>query len=410
VYVAFADKNPQNAKAPDALRDAIETYMIVVDSARQKNIPDDQVTAARNRAIELSSRLVEQYPNYQYRLNYQNLNARLLADAGRREEAITALRALADNPRNPQRLAIRARLATTLDSAGQKAEAAKEYETLSRQATGTEAQNAAWNAALTWREAGDTAQATRAYAEFIRRFPNTDRAREARAQRYNLLIATGDTAAAQTELRAFCRAPRTDEEKAQCAGERARVAAGEARTAFERGRDLYQRYDALTLRISSKANLTQKGVAAASRQKQQLLQQVSNAFKEAIASGNAQYVAASTFYIGLAQYEYGRFVENVELPSGLTDQEQEAARTGSKGQAQQYYEAARTTWRALVQKADSDEALKSDAQARQWVDRARQAIEGQVPEDAPSASRGVRPDDTTNLSGHAVRVAMAEAK
>ena len=409
VYVAIADKNPQGAKAPDALRDAIETYMIVVDSARQKNIPDDQVQQARSRAIELSSRLVETYPNYRYRVQYQNLNARLLAESGRREEAITALRALAADPKNPERLAVRARLAATLDSAGQKADAAREYETLSRETTGQRSQDAAWNAALTWREAGDTAQATRAFASFIQRFPNTARAREARAQRYNLLIASGDTAAAQRELRVFCQNPRTDEEKAQCAGERARVAAGEARTAFERGRTLYERYDALTLKITTRANLTQRGVAAASRQKQQLLTQLSNAFKEAIQSGNAQYVAASTFYIGLAQYEYGRFVENVELPEGLNEQEQEAARNGSKQQAQQYYEAARTTWRALVEKADSDEALKQDEAARRWVDRAREAIEGRVPEDAPSASRGARPAPLGNLSGQAVRLAVAEA-
>lgn len=406
VYVAFADKNPQNAKAPDALRDAIETYMIMVDSARQKNIPDDQVQQARTRAIELSSRLIEQYPNYRYRVQYQNLNARLLAESGRREEAITALRALAADPRNPDRLAVRTRLAVTLDSAGQKAEAAREYETLSREARGQQAQDAAWNAALTYREAGDTAQATRAFASFIQRFPNTARAREARAQRYNLLIAQGDTAAAQTELRVFCQRPQNDEERAQCAGERARVAAGEAREDFERGRTLYERYDALTLRIATKANLTQRGVAAASRQKQQLLQQLTAAFREAIRSGNAQYVAASTFYVGLAQYEYGRFVENVELPEGLTPEEQEAARNGSRQQAQQYYDAARTTWRALVEKAEAEEALKSDPAARAWIDRAREGIEGRVPEDAPTASRG----NINNLQGQATRLALVEAK
>ena len=165
----------------------------------------------------------------------------------------------------------------------------------------------------------------------------------------------------------------------------------------------------MTLRISTKANLTQRGVAAASRQKQQLLTQLSSAFKEAIQSGNAQYVAASTFYIGLAQYEYGRFVENVELPEGLTDAEQQAARTGSQQQAQQYYEAARKTWRALVAKADADDALKNDEQARRWVDRAKEAIEGRVPEDAPSASRGARPAPLGNLSGQAVRLAVVEA-
>jgi TolA-binding protein len=406
VYVAIADKNPQGPRAPDALRDAIETYMIVIDSARQKNQTEEQVQQARARAIELSSRLVQQYPSYRYRTQYQNLNARLLAESGRRDEAITALRALASDPRNPERNAVRARLAVTLDSAGQKREAAQEYEALSRQTTGQQAQDALWNAALTYREAGDTAQASRTFASFIQRYPSTDRAREARAQRYNLLLASGDTTAAQAELRVFCRNPRTDEERAQCSGERARVSAGEARAAFDRGRALYQQYDELTLRITSKAQLTQRGVATASARKQALLRQLSAAFRQAIETGNAEYLAASTYYIGLAQWEYGRFVENVELPSGLTDAEQEAAKTGSSRQAEQYYNAARQAWRALVQKADQDPQLKNDERARRWVDRARQGIEGDVPNDAPSASRRIIDDE----DGRAARVAVVEAR
>lgn len=385
VYVAYADKNPENAKAPDALRDAVETYMIVVDSAKARNIPNDQVESARNRAIELSARLVQQYPNYKYRLQYQNLNARLLAESGRREEAVTALRALADNPGNPERLAVRARLAVTLDSLGRDREAAQEYERLSQQAKGDQASAALWNAALAYQEAKDTANAVRVYREYATRFPRAENARAARAASYDLLIASGDTTAAQRELRAFCSNPRTDEERSRCSAERARTMAGAARSNFERGRSLYQQYAALKLVIPSKGQLTQAGVQRATAEKRRLLQQMNAAFREAIQSGTAEYVAASTFYVGLAQWEYGRYFENVELPSGLTKAQQDEAKQGASQQAEQYYKAAREAWQALVDKSQQDEQLRKDEKARRWVDRAKKALEGDVPNDAPTS-------------------------
>ena len=41
-------------------------------------------------------------------------------------------------------------------------------------------------------------------------------------------------------------------------------------------------------------------------------------FTRAIATGNPKYLAASTFYVGLGQWEYGNFMKNVQLPEGLT--------------------------------------------------------------------------------------------
>ena len=37
VYVAYADANPGTDKAADALRNAIETYMLVIDSGTPRN-------------------------------------------------------------------------------------------------------------------------------------------------------------------------------------------------------------------------------------------------------------------------------------------------------------------------------------------------------------------------------------
>ena len=89
VYVAYAKANPQNAKAPDALLNAIETYMLADSVARSHN---DQGASrqARQRAVELSAQLAQQYPNYKYRLQYQTLRAKLLADLGQRDQSVQA--------------------------------------------------------------------------------------------------------------------------------------------------------------------------------------------------------------------------------------------------------------------------------------------------------------------------------
>src|SRR5688500_353203 len=128
VYVAFADKNAASERAPDALRDAIETYMLADSVARQRN--DSAASGkARARVMALTERLSTQYPRYQYRAQYQSLRARLLDESGRREEALAALQAvIAGNPTWTGRADAMVRVASVLDSLGKNREAAAAYE------------------------------------------------------------------------------------------------------------------------------------------------------------------------------------------------------------------------------------------------------------------------------------------
>ena len=77
----------------------------------------------------------------------------------------------------------------------------------------------------------------------------------------------------------------------------------------------------------------------------------------------------------------------MQLPSGLTDAETQAAQQGSAQQAEAYYTAARNAWQALIQKADADETLKNDAGAAPWLERARNAVNGNVDLNPPTAAR-----------------------
>jgi hypothetical protein len=105
---------------------------------------------------------------------------------------------------------------------------------------------------------------------------------------------------------------------------------------------------------------------------------MSDHFTKAIQSGAPVPLAASTFYLGLAQWEYGNFVKNVQLPAGLTEAERTSATAGSERQATQYYDAARKTWQALLETA---ERQKID---NEWVTRARDALAGNVPATPPA--------------------------
>jgi TolA-binding protein len=201
VYVALADKNPKSDRAPGALRDAIETYMLADSAARARNDVEAS-NRARQRAIELSNRLVVEYPNYQYRLTYQRLAARLLAETGKNEEAVTALRTLTTQNRNFEgRADAMVQLAVTLDTLGKKAEAAAAYEQFAAAyPSDKRAADAQYNAAATYIQAGDSASAARAYATFASRFPRDSRAAEARQLRIGLLQASGDSSSARAEL------------------------------------------------------------------------------------------------------------------------------------------------------------------------------------------------------------------
>ena len=381
VYVALADKNPRSDKAAGALRDAIETYMLADSSARARGDAEAS-NRARQRAIELSNRLVSEYPNYQYRLTYQRLAARLLAETGKNEDAVAALRTLTSQNRNFEgRADAMVQLAVTLDTLGKKAEAAAAYEQFaSAYPADKRAADAQYNAAATYIQAGDTASGVRAYGTFASRFPRDTRAAQARQLRIGLLQQAGDSASARTELSRLCSGTLTEELRSTCAtqtGDRY----------FRQGASLFDEYQQEKLVIKSIKTLNAAGVKAASARKQRLLAQLADVFKRAIGTGDPKAIAASTYYLGLAQFEYGNFVKNVGLPAGLTPEQEAAAKEGSAKQAEQYYAQAKATWQALIAKADQDEKLKNNAGAAPWLERARKAIEGDVDTDPPTAMR-----------------------
>ena len=370
VYVAYATANPNNPKAPDALRNAIETYMLADSVAGRNN--EGASRQARERAIALSAQLAEQYPNYRYRQQYQTLRARLLGDLGRREESVAAYQQLiTQNPTLTGRADAMVRVAVMLDSLGKKREAAQAYEQFATAYPRDDrAAGALWNAAATYAEAQDPAAAARTYALFAQRYPRDERAADARRQQIALLQTAGDSAAANAALENACARASADL-RTECAS---RVAG----RAFQTGVDTYRRYAAMALRIPTKSQLTQAGVNRASREKQALLRQLTSQFAEAIRSGVPEYLAAASYYVGLAQHNYGDFLKNVQLPENLTEAERTAAQQGAAQQAEQYYSAAKQVWQELVQRAESTPQIKDDPKAAPWVQRARDAVQGNV--------------------------------
>jgi TolA-binding protein len=381
VYVAYAKNNPQNAKAPDALRNAIETYMLADSAARTRN-DSSASRQARERAIELSGQLAQEYPNYRYKLQYQTLRARLLYDLNRREEAVKAYQDLiATNPSSTARADAMVRVAVMLDSLGRKKEAATAYEQFANAYPRDDrAAGALWNAAATYAEAQDPTAAARTYALFAQRYPRDERAAEARRQQISVLRTAGDTAAANAALTRACANP-TEALQADCASRT-------AGRAFSQAVATFSRYQPIKLVIPSKAQLTQAGVSRASRAKQALLKQLSGEFASVIRTGVPQYLAAASYYVGLAQWEYGNFLKNVQLPAGLSEAEQTAAQQGAAQQAEQYYAAAKQVWQELVQRAESTPAIGNDTAAKPWIDRARNAVQGNVDTAPPSAVTG----------------------
>ncbi|HSJ65103.1 MAG TPA: tetratricopeptide repeat protein [Gemmatimonadaceae bacterium] len=373
VYVAYAERNPGDARSADALRNAIETYMLA-DSAARARGDESASREARSRAVELSRRLAQQYPTYQYRSQYQMLAARLLVEMGRREEAVDALReAIANAPAGEAKADAMVRLAVTLDTLRRHREAAEAYEQFATQfPRDTRAAGALYNAALAYREADAQGEAARVFGVFVQRFPRDERAGAARQARLELLRASGDTVAARTELAQLCRNPTADL-RAECAAR-----AGEQ--AFRQGQALFDDYQRVRLVIPSVQQLTAAGVQRASARKQSLLRTMNGHFTRAIQSGSPEWLAAATYYVGLAQWEYGRFLENVQLPSALNEEQRAAAQQGSAQQAEQNYEAARSTWRSLIEKA------QTDGFSNVWVDRAREALAGNVPDTPPGGT------------------------
>jgi TolA-binding protein len=369
VYVAYADANPTTEKAADALRDAIETYMLADSVARAHN-DDTGSKDDRGHAAELSKRLITEYPLYRYRLQYQTLYSDLLAEIGKGDESIDALRKMiADNPEWHGRADAEIRLAVRLDSLHRQKEAGAAYEQFAADyPKDKRAADALYNAAVTDLQANDTTTAARVYGAFARRFPTDTRATAARALRVALLKATGDTASVNADLAAVCTVTPAAEFKADCA-----TRAG--RAAFAEGVAQFQRYRPMHLVISRASQLTALGVKRAAAPKLELLTALTKTFTRAIQAGDPEYLAAATYYIGVAQWEYGNFLKNVELPSSLSDAERTAATQGAAGQATAYYTQAQKTWQALIDKAAQQKI------ANKWIDMARDAVQGKVPDD-----------------------------
>jgi TolA-binding protein len=369
VYVAFADRNPSSDRTPDALRNAVETYMLADSVARSRG-DSTASRQARERAIELSERLVTQYPRYQFRVQYQSLRARLLADIGRRDEAVQAWRDLIrDNPSWPGRADAMVRLAVTLDSLGQERDAAGAYEQFAAAfPRDPRAADAQYNAAITYLEARDSTSAAAAYARFATTFPRDPRVPQAQQARVAILQAAGDSSTANAELARLCVRP-SEALRATCA-------ARTAEAAFRQGVALFPQYRSLRLTIATRGQLTRAGVERASARKRTLLRTMTGHFTRAIQTGIPEWLSAASYYVGLAQWDYGNFLRNVELPAGLTVPQREAAQAGAEQQAQEYDTASRTTWQTLVDKATQENFTN------EWVERARQALQGnvQVPE------------------------------
>lgn len=193
---------------------------------------------------------------------------------------------------------------------------------------------------------------------------------EARQARLELLRTSGDTVTANTELARLCLRPTADL-RATCAAR-----AGEAD--FRRGAALFPQYQAVRLVIPTLGQLTAAGVQRASARKRSLLATMSGHFTRAIGSGSPDWLSAATYYIGLSQWDYGNFLKNVQLPEGLTDEQRAAAVTGSTQQAEQNYAQAKKTWQSLLDKAAADKF------SNPWVDRAREGVQGNVPETPPA--------------------------
>ena len=262
-----------------------------------------------------------------------------------------------------------------LDSLGRPKEAAEAYERFAQSyPKDKRAADAQFNAAVTYLQAGDSATAARAYGAFAKVFPRDARAADATAARVTLLKATGARAAADAELATLCKNPSAPL-KADCAAR-----AGEA--AFRAGVAFWPKYTAMALVIAKKGNLTKAGVARLSKPKQDLLAKMTVNFKQGIASGSPEWVSASSYYAGLAQWDYGNFLANVTLPAELTDEEKVAATAGAARLAEQYYQSSSKLWKALVDKA------AQDSLANAWVDRAKAALEGKVDAAPPPPGGG----------------------
>lgn len=368
VYLPYADRNAGTTKGADALRDAIETER-TADSVARAQGDSAAAAGARGEAIELARRLVTTYPTYKYRLQYETLVSDLLVEGGQSGASVQALaQMIADNPTWSGRSDAELRLAARLDSLGRHADAAAQYERFAADyPKDARAHDALYNAAATYLEAGDTVAAARVYGTFATRFADDQRAGAARVYRMNLLMSHGDSAGAAVELAVLCRASPPEELQPRCARQ---AAQGVLATALAE----FHTYQPVRLVIASRGQLTGAGIKRASARKQALLDALTRDFTKVIASGDPGLLSEATYYIGVAQWDYGNFLRDVELPASLSDAERTAAQQGAAQQAAAYYEQAKETWADLIAKA------KDGNFTSPWVDRAQAAVTtGQVP-------------------------------
>ena len=237
VYVAYADANPSSEKAADALRDAIETYMLADSVARGRN-DEGASKDARGHAAELSKRLITQYPLYRYRLQYQTLYADLLAEIGKGDESIDALRKMIeDNPEWHGRADAEIRLAVRLDSlaTGRRRRPSPTNSSRSTIRTTSGPRRAVQCRRDVSRGARHGDRGADA-GDFARRYPLDSRATSARALRVTLLKAAGDTSAVNTDLASLCTATPPPDLKADCAARAGRAAFADGVQQFERYR------------------------------------------------------------------------------------------------------------------------------------------------------------------------------
>ena len=384
VYVAFADKNPNSDKAPDALRNAIETYLDADSAARVANDEAGR-NAARQKVVELANRLATQYPNYRHRLQYQTLAANIQADLGNREEAAATLeRLIAENPNMPGRADAMVRVAVTLDSAGKKQEAAAAYERFAAAyPRDSRAAGALRNAAITYDEANNAEAAARVYAVIAGRSANTPAGDSASARRIVLLQQLGDTVTANREFARLCdRRGTQDAIREACAGRAAERAEARAAALFADAVALWPEYQELRFTFTSARQLNKAGVQRAQAEKQRVGRRLTDILKRVIATKNARYASAATYYLGMTEWDYGTFLKNVELPATLTDEERAAAEQAVAALAQERFDAAQTVWRQLIESA----AAASPPIENEWITRAREALDGNVPATPPTSA------------------------
>ncbi len=377
-YLPYADANPRAERAPDALRNAIESHLLA-DSAARARADAERSRGSRERAAELAARLTRDYPTYRHRTQYRALRAELLDGLGQRNEALDGWRALIrDDPAWPGRGDAMIRVAVALDSLRRSAEAAAMYEQfVNAYSQDPRAPDAQYNAALAYAEAGDSLAAARAFGAFVSRFPRNARASQAQQARITMLRAAGDAGTADAELDRICARP-PDDLRGECA-ERAGA------RAFRQGVALWPEYQGLRLVIRTRAQLNRAGVERASARKRELLRAMTDQFTRAIEAGSPEWLSAATYASGLIQWEYGNFLRNTEFPEALTDEQRDAAVMGAEQQALEFDGLSRTIWRSLIEKAEQEDFDNV------WVARARAALEGDVfvtPAEAAASPRG----------------------